>query len=92
MWRMGRRKVINNLWMKSNKRLGEGRWGRSLFVGLHVSVILRWLRRVNVLQNAAEIMQKKNRNKTNARAHKHGKQRQNAATEKHVNPSNASQR
>lgn len=24
MWRMGRRKVINNLWMKSNKRLGEG--------------------------------------------------------------------
>lgn len=53
LWRMGRRKVINNLWMKSNKRLGEGRWGRGLFAGLHVGVILRWL------QNAAEMMQKK---------------------------------
>lgn len=91
MWRMGRRKVINNLWMKSNKRLGEGRWGRGLFIGLHVSVILRWLRRVNVLQNAAEIMQQKNPEIKQMRAHTN-KQRQNAATEKHVNPSNESQR
>lgn len=69
--------------------MGEGpvRW-------VHVSVILRWLTREHVLQNAAEIMQKKkkNRYKTNAHASKHGQQKQNAATEKHLNPSNESQK
>lgn len=61
---MGRRKVINNLWMKSNKRLkgagggvGEGpvRW-------VHVSVILRWLPREDVLQKRCRNYAKKNQN------------------------------
>lgn len=59
----GWRKVINNLWMESNKRLGEGQCGKGLFVGLQSRLILRWLARANV-QSAAEKMKSK-------RAHTH---------------------